>query len=542
MKLTLPLAIGLSSVALAQMGGQVGPESAQGFLTGTPVGLQHVKENAANSALRKPLIRQRTNTVANGTLVKFQAPALSAPGANNPDYSDAKLFDWISAYSLDPSNAYHRPELGDMSTGGDVTPQVDSEGSLEMNVATNTTWLHTTISVDGNAVGQTGSLISRPGTGSSDLFSYVAENSIGIDPAFVDQVRIEYTTAQLDLPNANRGVNAVDWGMGLISRTPNGGTTQLQPVRNLFYFTVSKWWLDMHPSIPMEPYEVYVMEWNGTDWSTPVVAFDVTSLFHEDTLALLDLAETEIDGLSVFLGTGSAATPNRVTFSLTPGSWLDPAARQGELLVSQRYPDVVLSRDLRTERPDPATAPSPTNRGILITDKFGLFLAPEGGDPDNVDGICNKDPKEPFKLDSSIALPMEAQPGAPDGDLGFTMLRDGEADPSGLDPSHHGDLMMQAHGVDLEDGQIGVVVLELEAWRDGELLPFATTDSGYLLALPGEDPPHLFGAFHMDLRNEAPMTKISLRGRALLTVLDSNLNPVSFHESWWSELHLTTIQ
>ncbi|QDU65669.1 hypothetical protein [Engelhardtia mirabilis] len=468
------LSVALSSPLAAQTSGTVIPAAeAQGMFTGLHTGVQLAP--SATQVVPSSKLRIRSAGVYSGSLEPWSSTEYGGASAWHPDYSPEALYGhWVPAATgyagvFDPTLPFCVPELGGMSTGGDVSPPVDSTGTLQL-ATSSVRWHSMTFTVDSAAQGETGSSVdlarSEEGTAAGRIFSYFSVGSTGIRQELVDTVRVEYTRSQLGLgTTAFDGfeVSALDWGMGLISSTPGEGPTSFQPVRDTFYFTLARRWLDSFGSplailvtdpmtslpVPhlLDPATVYVMTWDGTDWSQPEIAFDHDALF--GTVTAVDL---EIDALSVYRRSGEEPDePGFVVFSLDPASTIN-GSTPNQVLVSQRASGTGL-----TVQAEPFKVPG----GDTFTFKAGLLetATPTVG-PDNVKGLCGRDPRDEMQpFDTQVGFAADWAGGPATSGLGLAMARvDGPLDAKGIVDY----VVLQASGIELSQYDAGLLVFDLE--------------------------------------------------------------------------------
>ncbi len=446
-----------ASTAPAQMAQQIQPSVAQGLFANWPLGI--TRTSAVSSPLGAPAIR--APGVANGTPVVWTAATFGPPGFQHPDYSTPAL-----VYNWPDRNV--TPEFGDTSTGGDVTPRVTDLGRL---IAEPQHWYALTISVSGTARGQPGSLIAtqqdplaNPArTAAGDLFSYCMDGSTGIDPVFVDKVRVEYTKEQL---GDTTDIQGVDFGMGVISVDPGARIEALFPVKDRFYFTLTKAWLaspqglqlTMLGGSPPNARTVYWMTWDGGAWSAPQVAYSPADLFGSQS----DNPNLEIDAISVF----QTSLHDRIVFSLTAASDYDSGGvlhPYDQILVYQRAvgAGAVLCPTTALTAPGTSTA-------TTVSQKFGLRprMVPtttETGTPDEVDASCGLDPilieQLLWLINPVVGLAIEPTSNL-GSDLGISFARTSIPDPmytgTGLAPIVD-KIHLQVTGLAYEAHQFGVV-------------------------------------------------------------------------------------
>jgi hypothetical protein len=383
----------------------------QGMWTGDALGLQF-RQDPATTRLG---VR---NAGVGGQTATWSAQRFGAPSIDHPDYSPQALFaHWVpalfaqSASQWNPSDPLHTPTLGGWSTGGDIVPAVDSAGVLQLLPPATPAWYNLSFTVDDAAVGVANSAVAQAvaatGRASDHVFSYTALGSSLIRPDHVHTVRTEYVGSQVGLQGAAPALTAIDWGMGLISETPGGTPSRLQPVRDRLYFSLESAWV-AQTAFPIpggaapQSNVIYGMEWDGASWSVPTVAFDEQALFGSPQPG------AELDAISVWAGNGTFGQEPTAVFSLTPASTLDvggTVTEPDQILVSQRgafHPtsSVDVFAATLSIQTDSAAAPVSTAGGL---EKGGAT----GTVPDNVTGLCGRDPSEGQTLDRYKGTPTE---------------------------------------------------------------------------------------------------------------------------------------
>lgn len=439
------VSLALPVAAQTSPGTPVQPERAQGLFSNLAVGMT-VRESGDSALwIRAP-------GANSGIPLEWNATTFGAATAVHPDYSFAELTKWA------PSG--RSPEFGGISTGGDIMPLVDGQGRMQM--APNL-WCMVSIVLDSQAVGMPGSLLEtrvlQGNNPATEIMSYYAEGSTGIHPRFVDTVRIEYTGTQLNLqqalpqPAGNREIVNHDFAMGVHSANSTGQSDPMFPVRDRFYFTLTKSyanWLvqqgfDIDSELPTASH-VYLLLWDASllEWVGPTIAFGHDQLFHGR-----DIGTVEIDALSVFVHPPSGQS--RLVFSLTPDSDVWPTSVFDQLLVYQGD---------ATSTTCPTTSLK-TQAGMEITQKKGLRprtgsgSTPSTGTPDNVNSACIGDPFDLMALSRRMGTATDdMRQGA--GEFGFTAVRHSPPN-SGVDEIH-----IQVTGFDLHGYMFGFVWLQLE--------------------------------------------------------------------------------
>lgn len=522
-----------ASTAPAQMATQIDPLIAQGHFSNWAVGVSH--SSAVSSAAGSPKIR--APGVGGGVPVAWTAATFGATNANHPDYS-------LSALTLNWPVSGLSPEFGGTSTGGDVTPQVTSTGVL---IATTDNWYSLTISVADGAQGVTTSLIDRQrtyngSTGRSvggDIFSYYMAGGDGIDPAFLDTVRVEYTKEQL---GDSHDLKNLDWGIGIISVDPGKRAGPLFPVSNKFYFTLSKAWLATNDGQVLtavglvndtaDARTVYEMTWDQTTgWSAPGIAYSPTDLFGSQS----GNTNLEIDAISVY----RTSSEDRIVFSLTKASDFTTDSppvlnAYNQILVFQR------STGGATPCGTTSLKVAGTPSSVRVTEKFGLVERTSTGEPDDVDSTCGLDPKR-LELSAPLLYPvvgmamdtMTAQVGG----LGLSSMRTTLPDPTytGSAPIPMVDtLNFQVTGLDVSGYLVGAIQFYLEG---PEILEGDSDEE------PVE--PVEFGEPIIFLGGQVPMNTINVSGpvpstptttlRMSARILGANppsFTPVELRSSW----------
>src|SRR5688572_18606915 len=230
--------LALAGATSAQMAEQVPITEAQGQLTNWAVGLSIVDSNVLASSAGAA--RVRAPGVQNGQPIGWTAAEFGAATAIHPDYSLSALTQNWGFPSL-PATTFPDELFGGISTGGDVTPPVTFEGVLQR---TPRVWYALNVSVRGDAQGEEDSLIRAragvQGGAGSEIFSYYPYAGLSLPESFEDTVRVEFTRAQLGITTSTAQVENLDVGMGLISADPGGEAGFFTPVRDRFFFTVTK--------------------------------------------------------------------------------------------------------------------------------------------------------------------------------------------------------------------------------------------------------------------------------------------------------------
>jgi hypothetical protein len=383
------------------------------------------------------LVVRRAGTAA-GAPAEWSIQTFGAPSAMHPDYSMAAL----QAY-------WPGVQFASLSTGGDISPDVDATGKLIMN----NIWYAFDITVDAQTTGKENSLIrhqlSNTGAQTGTIYSYYVEGSSGIAATYADTVMFEQVPAQIGLP-ATTHLRGLDWGIGVISSNADGGGAPMFPYSDRLFFTVTDWWADNHATQlvdnpwtsvpePVSAATIYRMDWvqvssTEWDWSEPVIAVSYSELG-------LDPLVDEIDALSFY----SRGLTDRVVFSTNP--YLTPLAQaRNEILVFERERQgspVTLQTTCVT-----TALKTPSN--VTVSNKFGLRdRGPSQGDPDNVIGGCGRDPEASGDHNRAVGIPTYLIPLTPENDLGVSVVRTLTVPSDSSNPSVE-QLACEAVGIDLE--------------------------------------------------------------------------------------------
>ncbi len=497
------LVAALSSPLIAQTQAPAIPHTqAQGMFTGHPVGAQVTNVAPSTTPPPVPRLQVRTPGLQSGSLRTWSTEDFGPTSSQHPDYSPSALFShWTTSLLNAPPSAWDDatapfvPVFGGMSTGGDVTPEVSHDGTMQAS-STLLGWYALSWTVDHEAVGQQASSIEIAGPSPAGwVFSHTFEGSEGIRSLLIDNNRVEYTRFQMGLsatPAQTEEITSLDWGMGLISATPNSGPTSLQPVRDCFYFTIDSEWIQAYypggsstftglsgsgtpVQIPLDAGTVYAMTWNGSTWSAPMIAFDHVALYGSVQ------TNVALDALSVFRLPGDAPDqPTRVVFSLTADSTLD-GQEVNQILVSQRSSSSAMA--LVTAEP------LKSESGTQATTKLGLV---EGGSPtlgaDDIKSLCGRDPRldpdfeplpgTPQTFDSHQGTPLDIPLDLDANELGLSMLlyqpQNGQEQQS---------LLLTATGIDLSGYDLGLIEFDF-AIAEPSLLPIPLQQLNFFTAPP----------------------------------------------------------
>lgn len=451
--------LALPAAAQNNPGTVVQPQRAQGLFSNLPVGMTVKQFGDQALWIRAP-------GANSGIPLEWNATTFGAATDVHPDFSMAALTTWAIGGVT--------PQFGGISTGGDIMPLVDGQGRMQM--APNL-WCMVSIVLDSQAQGLPGSLLeSRVQQGknpATEIMSYYVEGSTGINPRLVDTVRVEFTDTQLNLqqalpqPPGNREIVNHDFAMGVHSANSTGQADPMFPVRDRFYFTLTKsyaTWLAQQGAtlggeVPRAS-NVYLMLWDGSEleWVPPTIAFRHSQLFPE-----IEVGTVEIDALSVFVHPPSGQS--RLVFSLTPDSDVWPTRVFDQLLVYQGD---------ATSTTCPTTALK-TQNGMAVTAKKSLRprtdsgSTPATGTPDNVNSACIGDPFDLMALSRRMGIATDdTRQGA--GRFGFTAVRHSPPN-SAMDEIH-----VQTTGFDLDGYMFGFVWLQLEGPAGSNAAPVPLGD------------------------------------------------------------------
>lgn len=529
----------LAPSGMAQTATIIRPAQAQSYMTGSALGVQLAPDVATN-----PI---RLNIRDTGTVQPTTPDPVSewngTAGANSPDFSPTALFEhWapqaLNVTNWDPANTGHIPELGGFSTGGDVTPEVNIQGELDTNAATGASWYYLSFSVKDqvgfdstnsatNAPGLIGLIQEQDDTAEGAVFGYAADGSVGIPSDYVDTIRVDYTRSQLNpAGTGDWDLTALDWGMGVISRTPNGTNSSLFAERELFYFTLTNDWLETanasisettsSPSLTLNSRTIYVMQWDATTgWSFPEVAWDEVALFGAAE------PNAEIDALSVYKGDNVYDNPERVVFSLVqePLGTFSSTELNDPFLVAQHA-------NAGNGTPDVPAVSLKTDGGVRFSTK--TQIDPTTG-PDT-HGFCGLDPDDMTQKDDYVAWPTnraEISPGL--AKVGFAMWRE-----EGV-PGDGYTLHLEANGGKDEGVAVGIVEFQIAVAPLGGTLPAPTSYTVPFLV--NADATH--SSFPIDDSILISGQRYIVEGRAVVYGFSNEgdfLLPVTPYDSWSSQL------
>ncbi len=292
-----------------------------------------------------------------------------------PDYSIAAMF----------PNLVGDIELNAKSTGNSQMAPLDNQG-LPL-VGTSDRWQGTVLSVDNAAQGlPTGPIARRLGltsgrtTPGADLYSFYATDSLGLHDSVAGSAFLEQSAESFGFggASATQEVDALDFGMGVLSESGSTRDAVLFPNRETVYFSLDPSCLmDVNSAtggafamlngqfVPADACTVYEIHWSETQftWSTPCVYVTAADL-------MLVPGVDDIDALEVDTRLGT------VVFS----TQIHPTRSQLRIYGKDPQENYVLA-DFRD------------STGDLVTTKAGLRDPLEGSPADNVDAVCIIDPE-----------------------------------------------------------------------------------------------------------------------------------------------------
>lgn len=267
---------------VAPVAAQISPQQASGIHSSLAAGLSldeatRPAGNAEQTLLKAPL---------NQASAPAEFSTLSLVGAT--DYSVAALF-----FSL--GDVASVVEIDAHSTGNDLMPPfaVRSVGSgCYPNLGNR--WMSISVSVTNGSQGLPNGLIHdrRQGqmgartTPGSDILSYYFADSQGIGSSLVNRTLIEQAAEVISYGGAGNlaNVDALDWGMGVLSHAQASSPVLIFPNRDRFYFSISASCVDevnsacsdnfaWHGSalVPAHAAAIYESIWDGQGWGMPKV-------------------------------------------------------------------------------------------------------------------------------------------------------------------------------------------------------------------------------------------------------------------------------
>lgn len=379
---------------------QVPPSVRRAMMSTAPIGLQ-VTDAGPELLIADP--SQGGTAPAPWSTARFGATA-----SDYPDYSLDALFGSLASDI----------RLSAFSTGNDLMPAVTSGGELVMD----NIWFGLSVSVTNNSIGAAGSHIERlrnagdvPG---SEVFTYYAVNSTGIDPTLVNTTISERSRESLGLPvtmpqtqGVDTEIDGLDFGLGIIPFDPNANSGVMFGNRQHFFFALHPGCVADLPDpfavdsfgtpVPADAGTIYSLYWT-TQGANPTPAWSPTPTVYRDRTTL-ELASGEwVDALAVSQNSG------QIIFS-TP-----PSPSHGQLMVHRQQwttPPVELRG----------------NDGTKVTDHLGL-----GGS--DVDGTCGIDPESTSALNAAIGTPeFNFDPNS--NPLGISVIRTKQGS-VGMDMAH----------------------------------------------------------------------------------------------------------
>ncbi len=386
-----------------------------------------------------------------------------------------------------------------------------------------------------NAPGLIGLIQAQDSTAEGTVFGYAADDSQLIPADYVDTIRVDYTRAQLNpAGSGDWDLTALDWGMGVIARTPNGQNSSLFAERELFYFTLTDDWVSTaavttitEPGtsnfIGLDCRTIYVMRWiwdpstAGYRWTFPEVAWSETDLFGGFE------PDAEIDALSVYRGANTYDNPERVVFSLVQDSTASYANAElsNPFLVAQH------ARAGYTVDVDVDAVSLKTDGGVPFSVKTQIDPT-TGPDPH---GFCGLDPDDLAEPDNYVAWPTLApELSAGLAEVGFAMWREeSELDETGTT------LHLEVNGGKEQGIVIGAVEFQIAMAPINGSLPKPKSFS--VPFMTGLDATH--SSLTIGSSGLVPGVRYRIQGRAVLhgfALVGGNLVPVAPVDSWASEL------
>ncbi len=313
-------------------------------------------------------------------------------------------------------------ELGGVSSGGDVCPQIQADGRIVLGLDSN--WYFLSVAIDngsGTVYGTAGSTLASLASPQHSVISYYFEGNTIIQQGLRDAVAVEEVHSDLGFGvNDARRISGIDRGIGVISHDPTGGRTGwLASVRDKVYFSFTEAWLTSHGTLPalamsqggslganfeVTPGTIYEMTWDdlggaiGWGWTDFRVAFTREDLFGTSQ------GYAELDALSVYERTGV----KRVIFSTT---------------LSTGSPDQLMGYDVATmSSQNSGGVPIRTQTGALVSGKLGLRNDSSPVGTDNVTGTCGGDPEHTILL-YVAGIPVETDLTNAGQPLGLSVYR-----------------------------------------------------------------------------------------------------------------------
>lgn len=367
----------------------------QGPLSVAPLGM------LSRTSGKTELLIRRAGPVAKAP-EQWSTERFGSATLGHPDFSAAFVLAGLNRATPTPLMASEL-ELGAISTGGDIIPQVlqgmPQLGRIDLQQATSWFFLSVTVAPKTTPHGLSGSTLRSLQTTESDIINYYSEESGGLEEELIDSTIVEQVARQVGFPSGAQDLVGLDWNMGLISEDPTGAQAlALAPVRDKLYFTVSREWATKNPGhvivatgapFALAPDCIYSMTWesqgvSGLGWSAPALEFADSALFSDPGTS------RAIDGLSVHALPGES---RRVVLSTDLASG-DP----DQLLI---YEEGVLA----------SAVPLRTPLGNLFSEELGLNGV-FSTDPDEVNGTCGRDPESPsFNVALAMPVPQPVEPG-----------------------------------------------------------------------------------------------------------------------------------
>ncbi len=265
----LAASMAMPSAAATQLPDPIMPTVARGQFSAWPLGLVELGDDQ---------VRLKGPGDAVNPPAPWAAPAGTAP---NRPFSLDELFPTLVG------GPGEMPVIDAMSTGNGVIPRHSGNGAPAVGSAS-LNWMALTLSVRNQNKGRNNSIVRSEylkyaGNSGASLFTYYFDGSINILPEIVDRTALEAGRKHLGYPNSSTAdVDALDYGVGLMTYDVAALSTMLVRETDLFFFSVTPTWATNNPApfgrdkttlakMPPHPGDVYVLEWTGTAWGEPLI-------------------------------------------------------------------------------------------------------------------------------------------------------------------------------------------------------------------------------------------------------------------------------